>query len=79
LGYKEATKDTEDFISLANVIQINKLIIDTCVILRKTNRIKLPDAIIAATAIVLNCTLITNNEKDFLNISGLQITNPMHL
>jgi predicted nucleic acid-binding protein len=79
LGYKDATKATADFISLANVIQINKLIIDTCVTLRKTRRIKLPDAIIAATAIVLGYTLITNNEKDFTNIQGLEITNPMNL
>ncbi len=33
--------------------------------IRKTNRIKLPDAIIYATALVNNLTLITRNTSDF--------------
>jgi len=77
LGYKEATKASEDFIALANVLQINKNIIDTCIALRKIKRIKTPDAIIAATALAYDYTLITNNEKDFTNIKGLRISNPM--
>ncbi|MCF8381671.1 MAG: PIN domain-containing protein [Bacteroidales bacterium] len=42
----------------------------------KSKKIKTPDAIIAATAMVHGCTLITNNEKDFNNIKGLKIANP---
>jgi predicted nucleic acid-binding protein len=37
---------------------------------------KLADAIIAATAIVFQLTLITNNSRDFLNIAGLRIVDP---
>lgn len=77
LGYKEATKASEDFIALANVLQINKHIIDTCIALRKIKRIKTPDAIIAATALAYDYPLITNNEKYFTNIKGLRISNPM--
>ena len=76
LGYKDATQATENFIALADVIEINKTIIDTCIALRKTQSIKLPDAIIAATALALGYTLITNNEKDFANIKGLKTINP---
>ena len=76
LGYKAVTQANKDFIALANVIEIDKNIIDTCIELRKTHRIKLPDAIIAATALVKNFTIITNNEKDFENIEGLKFVNP---
>jgi hypothetical protein len=38
--------------------------------------IKLSDAIIAATAIVNNLYLITNNVKDFDMIQNLKIINP---
>lgn len=79
LGYKYATKATEEFIALANVIEINKSIIDTCIALRKTQTIKLPDAIIAATTLSLDCVLITNNEKDFAKITELEIINPYKL
>lgn len=75
LGYRYATVSTEEFIALANVIEINKAIIDLCVILRKTQNIKLPDVIIAATALVHGFTLITNNEKDFITIPGLNLIN----
>lgn len=77
LGYKYATPTTEDFIALADVIEINKSIIDTCIALRRAQTIKLPDAIIAATALSLDCTLVTtNDEKDFITIKDLEIINP---
>ena len=37
------------------------------------------DAIIGATAIVHELTLITNNTKDFLHVKGLRISDPHHL
>ena len=37
--------------------------------------IKIPDAIIAATALTRNLILITNNEKDFLAIQELTVIN----
>jgi predicted nucleic acid-binding protein len=76
LGYKNATKATVDFISTADVVEINRNIIDVCIALRKELRIKLPDAIIGATALAGNYTIVTNNEKDFVHIKGLKIINP---
>ena len=76
LGYKAATIPMEEFISLANVIEINKAIISATILLRKNHRIQLPDAIIAATAIVNDITLITRNTSDFKNITGLKMVNP---
>jgi hypothetical protein len=36
----------------------------------------LPDAVIAATCLVNNFTLVTRNQKDFEGINGLKIYNP---
>lgn len=44
--------------------------------IRKAYRIKLPDAIIAATALIYNLTLLTRNTIDFNGIKGLKIINP---
>jgi predicted nucleic acid-binding protein len=40
------------------------------------HNIKLPDAIIAATALVYELTIITRNTKDFEKIEGLNVINP---
>jgi predicted nucleic acid-binding protein len=76
LGYKNVTKSSEEFISLADVVETDKFIIRICIDLRKTCNIKLPDAIIAATALARNLILITNNEKDFAKIQNLTVINP---
>ena len=52
------------------------MIIQHCIDLRKNYKIKLPDAIIAATALARNLILITNDEKDFAVIQNLTVINP---
>ena len=47
--------------------------------LRKKHRIKLPDAIIAATAIAYSLTLVTRNTDDFRNIPDLNIIDPFSI
>ena len=67
-------KDEEvikEFIFDSTVFSLEENIITKTILLRRTNKIKLPDAIIAATAIVHNLQLITHNLKDFKNISEL--------
>jgi predicted nucleic acid-binding protein len=76
LGYKNITEQSEQFIMLAEVIGIDKVIIQNCIDLRKNHKIKLPDAIIAATALTFNLVLVTNNEKDFSEIQKLTVINP---
>ena len=46
------------------------------ILIRKSRKIKLPDAIIAATAIVHNLTLVTRNSDDFKNVPKLKMLNP---
>jgi len=75
LGYRDITKSSKEFIELAEVIEIDKFIIQNCIDLRKNHKIKLPDAIIAATALTRNLNLITNNEKDFVALQNLTVIN----
>lgn len=78
LGYNELSKASKDFIDLASIVGINKRVMNVCISLRKAQRIKLPDAIIAATALTYDYTLVTNNEKDFIGVDGLVVLNPYH-
>ena len=41
--------------------------------IRRQNKMKLPDAIIAATAILTRTALVTRNERDFNKIRELQV------
>lgn len=75
-GLRFLAQATQEFIALASIIEIDKKIIDICIDLRKSNRIKLPDAIIAATALGNDITIITNNERDFDKIVGIRCINP---
>jgi predicted nucleic acid-binding protein len=59
-----------------NVIDIDGLIIKDAIILRQTKKMSIGDAIIAATALVNNLTLVTRNYKDYQHITGLQLLNP---
>ncbi len=66
----------KNFIDDSTVINITSEVIEACVNIRRVKKIKTPDAIIAASALAYELTLITNNEKDFANIKGLKILNP---
>ena len=79
LGHHSATKEVEEFISLANIIEIDSPIRIATIQLRKQYKIKLPDAIIASTAIVHGFTLVTQNERDFVDIDGLKVVNPYNI
>ncbi|NJE49272.1 type II toxin-antitoxin system VapC family toxin [Thermococcus sp. 9N3] len=80
LGWKGHTpkgfEKSKEFISFANVIPLTDEIGDVAIELRRRVSIKLPDAVIAATALVHNLTLVTRNVKDFERIEGLRIYNP---
>ena len=61
-------KVLNNFIQDATVIELEQEIKSKTAEIRKANKIKLPDSIIAATAIVYNLTIITRNTADFKNI-----------
>lgn len=59
------------------VEEINRELEDIAIHFRKEHKLKLGDAIIAATAFQHSATLVTNNTKDFKNISEIRIESPM--
>jgi predicted nucleic acid-binding protein len=69
-------KTLHDFVSESIVFEINDQVVDKTITICKGQRIKLPDAIIAATAIVGDLTLITRNTSDFKNITDLELLDP---
>lgn len=68
----------KDFIEDANKLPLSPDVVLSCVEIRRNKKIKTPDAVIAATAIVGNYILITN-DTDFNNIQGLRVLNPSTL
>jgi len=66
----------ETFVSGSNVLVINDEIVDKTITIRKIKKIKLPDAIIAATALVYGFILISRNTSDFVNIQHLHVIDP---
>ena len=83
LGWFNATQNQLNplisFMDVVNIIDLNKSVIDKTILIRQTKRILLGDAIIAATAIVNNLTLMTRNISDFKNIEGLIVLEPHQL
>jgi predicted nucleic acid-binding protein len=76
LGFRGLTKQSDkiikEFISECTILDINKEIKNNTLELRKKFKLKLPDAIIAATAKYINCPLITA-DKDFEKIEDSRI------
>jgi len=58
------------------VLDLTNNVVETCIIIRKKHKTKLPDAIIAATALVYDLTIISRNTSDFKNIDGLTVIDP---
>lgn len=79
LGYKtskEAEKLLSGFIKDSIVIELSEKVVQNSIKLRKEHKIKIPDAIIAASAITSDLKLITRNIKDFAGIKGIEVINP---
>ena len=79
LGFKFRSNEEENFVKeltdLFEVQFIDQNIAEKVIEIRKQNCIKLPDAIIAATAAVDNLCLVTRNIEDFKNIN-ITLLNP---
>src|SRR5690242_3139548 len=66
-----------DFVRKATIYSLTLAVIEQ--LSYSGNPIKTPDAIIAATALVNNLTLLTRNLSDFKQIPNLKIINPFDL
>ena len=68
-----------DFMDASVVLYLTEEIVQECIAIRKKHVIKLPDAIISATALVYDMDLITRNTADFDKIHDLRVIDPYRL
>ena len=68
----------QKFLQNSTITYIDDVIIDQAIVIRRSTKVKLPDAIIAATAMVKNLILVSDNDKDFYKVIplGLDYFNP---
>lgn len=80
LGFHRLTPEDkiyfESCFALLQVIEVTQVVSDKAVELRQKQKLSLGDAIIAATALVHDCELVTRNTDDFKEIAGLKLVNP---
>lgn len=68
-----------EFLSNFESIGLTEEIKIVTIQLRKSKGLKIPDAVIAATALTQAVPLLTNNLKDFEKVDFLKILDPMNL
>ena len=78
-GDPDDMKIYDSFISKSTVIGIQEGLINETIRIRKSFKLKLPDALIAASAIINDRILVADNDKDFLIIPELKYINPQRL
>ena len=79
-GFPFRNPEEEEFLleifSRFEIVDISMSIAEQVILLKKAKKMKLPDAILAATAIINGWRLITRDVEDFRGIAGLNTINP---
>ena len=63
------------FVQSVVVLSLDEPVTEHTIRLRQQHRVKLPDAIIAATALAHNLPLLTRNVSDFQTLAGITVFN----
>ncbi|MDN3581216.1 type II toxin-antitoxin system VapC family toxin [Mucilaginibacter flavus] len=79
LSFSNVPDQVEAFIKEVDVINLDDAIVAKTIDIRKKYKLKLPDAVIAATAVVMNLSLVTHNISDFNCIKGLKLVDSYSL
>lgn len=69
----DSLHQTTALIRLLPELPMDEAVIEQTIRIRKTFSLKLPDAVIAATAWVHGLQLMTGNESDFKRVAGLNL------
>jgi len=79
LGYEQpesAESRAKQLLNKLIELPLTAEIAERTIAIRKSLRIKVPDAIIAATALECSLQLVSRNEDDFAQIRDLELINP---
>ena len=73
----EGERKVRSFLDTLNIASLSSAIETEAILLRRKARLKLPDAIVAATAVVFDAVLVTNDKAvAALNWPNLKVINP---
>ena len=81
LGFSQpesAIRNAERLLALLAEETLHEAIVQQTILVRRQRRIRLPDAVIAGTALHLSLPVVTRNENDFEGIDGLSVLNPFN-
>ena len=77
LGYHRLTQADQHYFEAVfaglTILPIDSAIINRAIMIRKAHNMKTADAIVAATAMQANCSLLTANTTDFMKVQGLAL------
>ncbi|MEO7318064.1 MAG: type II toxin-antitoxin system VapC family toxin [Chthoniobacteraceae bacterium] len=80
LGFQRITAEErgrfDQVFGWVEVLPVSDAVAEAAILLRQARRMKLGDALIAATALLYELPLVTRNVDDFKHIAGLEIVNP---
>ena len=80
LGFPQSAAElalAEELFERLHPVAVDDVVIAQTIRLRQMRKIKIPDAIIAASALIQGLPLVTNNVSDFQWIEGLSLIDPL--
>lgn len=83
LGYDKLTEEERQFFEsvfdIAPILALDQQVIDVAITLKQQRKYSLGDSLIAATALLYDAELNTNNTTDFEKIEGIKLFNPLNI
>ena len=65
-----------DFFEASTILALSDSIVNKTIQMRQKQKSKLPDSVIASTALVHGLVLVSRNTKDFRDVPDLEVINP---